>query len=97
MKNLVVFSDKLIRFTSENVKTTGSFTIQMDSLGPYFDEVILCTPTVVDHEFNGISVTSNNISFSPLPNFSGRTGFILSLPRIIKQINSNIKLVLCQI
>jgi len=64
----------------------------MDAIAPFFNNVILCTPTVVDHEFNGISVTSNNISYSPLPNFSGRVGFLLSLPRIIKRINANIKL-----
>jgi len=92
MNNLVVFSSKLFRFSSDHVKTSGSFTIQMDAIAPFFDEIILCTPTVVDHEFNGISITSNNISFSPLPNFSGRIGFIISLPRIVKQINTNIKL-----
>ena len=92
MNNLVVFSNKLFRFSSDHVKTSGSFTIQMDAIAPFFDEIILCTPTEVDHEFNGISITSSNISYSPLPNFAGRIGFILSLPRIIKRINANIKL-----
>ena len=32
MENLVVFSDKLLRLSHDNVKTTGSFTIQMDAI-----------------------------------------------------------------
>jgi glycosyltransferase involved in cell wall biosynthesis len=91
MKNLVIFSDKLLYFSHDKVKTTGSFTIQIDALTSYFQEVTLCTPTFVDDEFNGISFESNNISFSPLPYYSSRTSFIIALPRIIKQLNHNIK------
>jgi len=61
MKNLVDFSDRLFRFSSDNVKINGSFTIPMDVISPFIYEAILCTPTVVDHEFNKIRITANNI------------------------------------
>ena len=62
MKNLVDFSDILFRFSSNNVKINGSFTIPMDGISPFIYKAILCTPTVVDHEFNEISVTAKNIA-----------------------------------
>lgn len=91
MKRLVVFSHKLFRHTPEGLQTTGGFTVQMDALAPYFEQVTLCVPITEDNRFLGIGVTAPNISFHPMPYFQSRLDFIRVAPAIRYEILLAIK------
>lgn len=67
MRRLVVFSHKLFRRTPDGFQTTGGFTTQMDALALYFEQVILCVPTVDDESFRsvGIPIVSTECPFGP--------------------------------
>lgn len=84
--HLVVFSHKLFRRTRDGLQTTGAYTIQMDALAPYFERVTLCVPVVDDATFRGMSVTSPNIDFHPLPHYAGRMGFLRAAPSMRREM-----------
>jgi len=86
MKGLAVFSHKLFRRTPDGLQTTGSFTIQMDALSPYFERVTLCVPVVDDAAFCGVGITRQNVCFHPLPNYRGRMDFLRCAPSIRRGI-----------
>lgn len=88
MKHLVVCSHKLFRQTPRGLQTTGGFTIQMDALADWFEQVTLCVPIVEDMEFQGASINATNINFHQLPAFRGRIDFIKSSPRIRQEMLS---------
>lgn len=60
----------------------GSFARYVDSLAPYFDEVILSVP-VFDHPpASGSRVRASNVRLSPLPYFPGPRQFYPLMPSI---------------
>jgi glycosyltransferase involved in cell wall biosynthesis len=86
LRRLVVFSHKLFRRTSDGYKTTGGFTIQMDALAPYFENVTLCVPLVDDADFYGVGPTAPNMDFHPLPHYRGRLDFLRKTPSIRREV-----------
>ena len=64
----------------------GSFARYVDSLAPYFDEVVLCVP-VLDHaKGEGTAIRSTNVTLAPLPRFDGPVQFYPRLPLMIPSL-----------
>jgi glycosyltransferase involved in cell wall biosynthesis len=65
----------------------GSFARYVDSLAPYFDDVVLCVPTL-EGGAAGTVIAAPNVSLAPLPRFDGPAQFYprlpLMLPRIVR-------------
>jgi len=91
MRRLAVFSHKLFRRTPNGYQTTGGFSIQMDALAPYFEQITLCVPIVDDTEFHGVSVTASNFAFHPLPYYRGRLEFLRTATSMRHKILAVIK------
>ena len=66
----------------------GSFARYVDSLAPYFDEIVLCVPVLPAARGEGTPIRSANVTLAPLPNFDGPVQFyprLLSMmPRIFR-------------
>ena len=60
----------------------GSFARYVDSLAPYFDEVLLAVPAFDAPQSGGSRVRSPNVRLSPLPYFPGPRQFYPALPAI---------------
>jgi glycosyltransferase involved in cell wall biosynthesis len=64
----------------------GSFARYVDSLAPYFDEVVLCVPVFERPQAGGSRVRAANVSLAPLPHFPGPKQFypqlLAMLPRL---------------
>jgi glycosyltransferase involved in cell wall biosynthesis len=78
----------------------GSFARYVDSLAPYFDEVVLCVPVLACGRDEGTAVRSKNVTLAPLPDFDGPVQFyprIAALvPRIARFVR-NVDLVHCRV
>jgi glycosyltransferase involved in cell wall biosynthesis len=86
MRNLAVFSHKLFRRTSGGLQTAGGFTVMIEALAPYFEQVVLCVPVVDDAEFRGVGIAEPNVRFHPLPHYQGRLGFLRTMPAMRREI-----------
>jgi len=78
----------------------GSFARYVDSLAPYFDEIVLCVPFLHDAGGEGTPVRSPNVSIAPLPAFDGPVAFyprLLSMVPRLLQFVRGIDLLHCRI
>lgn len=64
----------------------GSFARYVDSLAPYFDEVVLCVPVLDAPRGEGTPVRSANVTLAPLPHFDGPVQFYPLLMRIVPRL-----------
>lgn len=60
----------------------GSFARYVDSLAPYFDEVVLSVPVFDQPQASGSRVRSSNVRIAALPYFPGPRQFYPMLPRL---------------
>ena len=60
----------------------GSFARYVDSLAPYFDEILLAVPVFDAPRASGSRVRASNVRLAPLPYFPGPRQFYPMLPRI---------------
>jgi glycosyltransferase involved in cell wall biosynthesis len=60
----------------------GSFARYVDSLAPYFDEVLLAVPAFDGPQPGGSRLRSSNVRLAPLPYFPGPRQFYPALPAI---------------
>ena len=78
----------------------GSFARYVDSLAPYFDQVILCVPVLTEGRGEGTPIRSPNVRLAPLPHFDGPVQFYPRLPVILPALASfvrNIDLLHCRL
>ena len=61
----------------------GSFARYVDSLAPYFDEIVLCVPFLREAAGEGTPVRSANVTVAPLPAFDGPRAFYPRLLSIV--------------
>lgn len=64
----------------------GSFARYVDSLAPYFDEVILCVPVLREGRGEGTLVRAGNVTLAPLVDFDGPMHFYPRLPRLLPRL-----------
>jgi len=58
----------------------GSFARYVDSLAPYFDEIVLCVPVLDRPRGEGTAIRSANVRLAPLPHFDGPMQFYPRVP-----------------
>jgi glycosyltransferase involved in cell wall biosynthesis len=58
----------------------GSFARYVDSLAPYFDEIVLCAPVLKAPRGEGTAIRSTNVRLAPLPHFDGPLQFYPMVP-----------------
>lgn len=63
-------------------ESEGSFARYVDSLAPYFDEVVLSVPVFEAPQASGSRVRAANVRLAPLPYFPGPRQFYPMLPRV---------------
>jgi glycosyltransferase involved in cell wall biosynthesis len=61
----------------------GSFARYVDSLAPYFDEIVLCVPFLAKPGGEGTPLRAANVTVAPLPPFDGPVAFY---PRILQML-----------
>ena len=64
----------------------GSFARYVDSLAPYFDEIVLCVPVLDRGRGAGTPIRSKNVTLAPLPNYDGPLQFYPRLPVMVPRI-----------
>jgi glycosyltransferase involved in cell wall biosynthesis len=64
----------------------GSFARYVDSLAPYFDEIVLCVPVRTEASGRGTAIRAANVRLAPLRNFDGPVQFYPQLPSAIARI-----------
>ncbi len=64
----------------------GSFARYVDSLAPYFDEVVLSVPVFDRPQPAGSRVRAANVRLAPLPYFPGPRQFYPMLPRLYRRL-----------
>ena len=64
----------------------GSFARYVDSLAPYFGEIVLAVPVLDAPRGEGTAVRSRNVTLAPLPNFEGPVHFYPRLPLILPRL-----------
>jgi len=64
----------------------GSFARYVDSLAPYFDEVSLCAPSLMQAPGEGTAIRASNVTFAPLPAFEGPAQFYPKLPLMLPKL-----------
>jgi len=64
----------------------GSFARYVDSLAPYFDEIVLCVPMMKTGRGEGTAVRAPNVVVAPLPFFDGPAQFYPRLHRMVGPI-----------
>jgi phosphatidylinositol alpha-1,6-mannosyltransferase len=69
-------------------ESEGSFARYVDSLAPYFDEVILSVPVFDRPQESGSRVRATNVRLAPLPYFPGPRQFYPMLPRVYGRLKS---------
>ncbi len=67
-------------------ESEGSFARYVDSLAPYFDEVVLSVPVFDRPQTSGSRVRSTNVRLAPLPYFPGPRQFYPMLPRLHRRL-----------
>ena len=71
----------------------GSFARYVDSLAPYFDEIVLCVPVLSEPRGDGHARSDRRTStLAPLPHFDGPVQFYprlpLMMPRLLRFVRS---------
>jgi glycosyltransferase involved in cell wall biosynthesis len=64
----------------------GSFARYVDSLAPYFDQVVLAVPLMDSPRGDGTPIRSANVRVAPLPFFDGPVHFYPRLPVILPRL-----------
>ncbi len=64
----------------------GSFARYVDSLAPYFDEIVLCVPMLTAPGGEGTVIRSGNVTLAPLINFDGPVHFYPRLPLLVPRL-----------
>jgi glycosyltransferase involved in cell wall biosynthesis len=64
----------------------GSFARYVDSLAPYFEEIVLCVPEKRHASGEGTAIRSANVRLAPLPDFAGPLQFYPQLPSAMVRI-----------
>jgi glycosyltransferase involved in cell wall biosynthesis len=64
----------------------GSFARYVDSLAPYFDEIVLCVPVLTAARGEGTVIRASNVTLAPLVNFDGPVHFYPRLPLLLPRI-----------
>jgi glycosyltransferase involved in cell wall biosynthesis len=64
----------------------GSFARYVESLAPYFDEIVLCVPVLAAGRGPGTAIRSPNVTLAPLPHFDGPVQFYPRLPLMLPRI-----------
>jgi glycosyltransferase involved in cell wall biosynthesis len=64
----------------------GSFARYVDSLAPYFEEIVLCVPEKRHASGEGTAIRSANVRLAPLPDFAGPLQFYPQLPSALVRI-----------
>ncbi len=66
----------------------GSFARYVDSLAPYFDEILLSVPVVDRPQPAGSRVKAPNVRLAPLPYYPGPRQFYPLLPRMMRRLRT---------
>lgn len=66
----------------------GSFARYVDSLAPYFDEVVLSVPVMAAPVAAGSRVRATNVRLAPLPYFPGPRQFYPKLPEMMRRLRA---------
>ena len=66
----------------------GSFARYVDSLAPYFDEILLCVPVLPQADGEGTAIQSSNVTVVPLPPFEGPAQFYPRLAAVLPRLLS---------
>jgi phosphatidylinositol alpha-1,6-mannosyltransferase len=69
-------------------ESEGSFARYVDSLAPFFDEVVLSVPVFDRPQASGSRVRSANVRLAPLPYFPGPRQFYPMLPRVYGRLKA---------
>jgi glycosyltransferase involved in cell wall biosynthesis len=69
----------------------GSFARYVDSLAPYFDEIVLCVPVLDIARGEGTPLRSANVTLAPLPAFDGPAQFYPRLPFLLGRVVSFVR------
>ncbi len=64
----------------------GSFARYVDSLAPYFDEVVLAVPVLDSARGAGTPIRAANVTLAPLPPFDGPVHFYPRLASIVPRL-----------
>ena len=64
----------------------GSFARYVDSLAPYFDEVLICAPEQPVAGASGTRIRASNVRLAALPYFEGPRQFYPQLPAVIRRL-----------
>lgn len=72
-------------------ESEGSFARYVDSLAPYFDEIVLSVPVFDRPQSAGSRVRAANVKLAPLPYFPGPRQFYPMLPRVYGRLKSWVK------
>ena len=64
----------------------GSFARYVDSLAPYFDEILLAVPVFTVPPASGSRLRATNVRLAPLPYFPGPRQFYPKLPLIMSRL-----------
>ncbi|MCU1385900.1 MAG: hypothetical protein JWL71_4597 [Acidobacteria bacterium] len=64
----------------------GSFARYVDSLAPYFDEIVLCVPVKKQASGEGTAIRAANVRLAPLPDFAGPLQFYPQLSSAMVRI-----------
>ncbi len=69
-------------------ESEGSFARYVDSLAPYFDEIVLSVPVFDQPPASGSRVRSANVRLAALPYFPGPRQFYPMLPRLHRRLRA---------
>ena len=69
----------------------GSFARYVDSLAPYFDEIVLCVPVLKEGRGEGTPIRSSNVTLAALPPFEGPVQFYPKLMRVLPRLLSFVR------
>lgn len=69
-------------------ESEGSFARYVDSLAPFFDEIVLSVPVFDRPQSSGSRVRATNVRLAPLPYFPGPRQFYPMLPKVYGRLKS---------
>lgn len=69
-------------------ESEGSFARYVDSLAPFFDEVVLAVPVFDAPQASGSRVRAANVTLAPLPYFPGPRQFYPMLPKMLGRLRA---------
>lgn len=69
-------------------ESEGSFARYVDSLAPYFDQIVLSVPVFDRPQSSGSRLRAANVTLAPLPYFPGPRQFYPMLPRLYSRLTA---------